>query len=298
MNLATLNRWHRTIQLLEAKPRTKAQLIDRLQDDDYRVSARTLERDMADISQALGLPIVYDRGKGHYRLGITPGEDGSEIKDKLGLLSRLAQSGDVATQLVRFAQKNCLRLDPIQPTAGTQYLQPLLEAADAAGVVKLTYQSYERAEPRSYTFEPALLTEWGYRWYACGYYQEESQTRVFALDRIQKLETTDLTRRDPHGTDYYRQLLEPVIGITLNNGADEVEVVLRATPVQARYLATVPLHISQRMDGDKVYLKIRPNVEFYQQIIRLGAGVEVLSPAPVRGEVAKKLREALAVYKG
>lgn len=298
MNLSTLNRWHRTIQLLEARPRTKAELIDRLESEDFKVSARTVERDLSDITNALGLPIVYDRARGHYRLGSSAGEDTAEIKDKLDLISRLAQSGDVATQLVNFAQKGCLRLDPIQPKGGTEYLQPLLEAADRGQVVRLMYQSFERSEPRAYTFEPALLTEWGYRWYACGYYVENKEVRVFALDRIHSLERLPQARQSSFSPEHYRKLLEPVIGITLNASGEEVDVVLRATPVQSRYLASVPLHLSQRMEGDKVYLRIRPNPEFYQQIIRLGAGVEVLSPQPVRDEVARQLKEAWEVYDG
>ncbi len=296
MNLATLNRWHRTIQLLKARPRTKAELLDRLQDEDFRTSARTLERDLAEITQALGLPISYDRKRNQYTLGNAHGEDLTEIQDKLQILSRLSQSGDVATQLVRFAQKPCLRLDPIQPKGGTEYLQPLLDAADRGGVLRLTYQSFKRQEPRTYTFEPALLTEWGYRWYVCGYYQERAEVRVFALDRIQQLEQLEAPKEDPQDQDDYRRMLEPVVGVTVQAGAPLLEVELRASPSQMLYLQSVPLHTSQRTDGDRVFLTIRPNVEFYQEVIRLGKEVEVLAPAEVRQEVARQLREAWAVY--
>ena len=284
--------------MLEARPRTKAELIDRLEQDEYKVSARTVERDLADITKALGLPIVYDRAKGYYRIGGAGGEDMADVHDKLQLITRLAQSGDVATQLVKFAQKSCLRLDPIQPKVGTEYLQPLLDAADAGKAIRLTYQSFERTEPRTYTFEPVLLTEYAYRWYACGYYVEEQQTRVFALDRIKELVPLQQAATGPHPQSYYRDLLAPVIGITLSTEVDEADIVLRVTPKQARYLASVPLHPSQRIDGETIYLHICPNVEFYQQIIALGKEVEVLEPQVVRQEVARQLRDALGVYEG
>jgi predicted DNA-binding transcriptional regulator YafY len=300
MNLASLNRWHRTIQLLETRPRTKAELIDRLEDEDYKVSARTLERDLADITQALGLPISYNRAKGYYQLGKAGPEgnqeDMGDVQQKLQLISRLAQSGDVATQLVKFAQKSCLRLDPIQPKVGTEYLQPLLDAADARRAVQLTYQSFDRPAPQQYTFEPVLLTEYAARWYACGYYVEKKETRVFALDRIQNLVPLATPAVGPYAQEHFRGLLEDVIGITLSTDKQAVQVTLKATPKQVRYLQSVPLHPSQRIDGDLVQLHIRPNVEFYQTVIALGKEIEVVGPAAVRQEVARQLKEALAVY--
>ncbi len=296
MNLATLNRWHRTIQLLEARPRTKPELIDRLQTEDFKVSARTLERDLADITDALGLPVVYNRAKGYYQLGRTGSEDQTEIQDKLQLISRLAQSGDVATQLVKFAQKSCLRLDPIQPKVGTEYLQPLLDAADKGLAVRLSYQSYDRTAPRDYTFEPVLLTEYAARWYACGYYVEKAETRVFALDRIKGLEPLALAAIGSYNQAYYRALLDPVIGVTLNIDQKPVEIILKASPKQIRYLESVPLHSTQQINGEEVRLTIRPNVEFYQAIISLGKEIEVVAPKAVRNEVVRQLKEALKQY--
>jgi predicted DNA-binding transcriptional regulator YafY len=241
---------------------------------------------------------VFERAKNYYRIGAANGEDLAEVQEKLQLITRLAQSGDVATQLVKFAQKSCLRLDPIQPKVGTEYLQPLLDAADAGRVVSLTYQSIERQEPRTYTFEPVLLTEYAYRWYVCGFYVEEQQTRVFALDRIKALAPLDKPAERPYPQAHYRQMLDPVIGITLNTKAAEVDVVLKVTPKQLRYLSSVPLHLSQRVDGELVHLRIRPNVEFYQQIISLGKEVEVLAPKVVRAEVAAQIKATLAMYEG
>jgi predicted DNA-binding transcriptional regulator YafY len=175
-------------------------------------------------------------------------------------------------------------------------LQPLLDAADKGLAVRLSYQSYERTAPRDYTFEPVLLTEFASRWYACGYYVEKAETRVFALDRIKDLEALTLAATGPYSQDYYRALLDPVIGVTLNADQKPVEVVLKASAKQIRYLESVPLHSTQRIAGEEVRLTIRPNVEFYQAIISLGKEIEVVSPKAVRNEVVRQLREALNLY--
>jgi|GEM_PF-5193105 len=297
MNLATLNRWHSIIRLLEAKPRSKPDLIYRLHQDDYHVSARTLERDLADINQALGLPIHYNRAKAYYQIGAADARDLVDVQNKVKLIARLAQSGDEATQLVNFAQKACLRLDPIQPQAGIQFLQPLLQAADTQRQVQLVYQSFERTAPQTYTLEPALLTEHAARWYVCGFYVEKSEPRIFALDRIKELTPLPHQATKTLGAAHFSTLLQDIIGITLSTDKPLEAITLRATPKQIRYLQSVPLHTSQYIEGDKVHLRIRPNIEFYQAIIALGKEVEVLAPAHVRTAITKQIQEALAVYK-
>ena len=83
---------------------------------------------------------------------------------------------------------------------------------------------------------------------------------------------------------------------------EKVETVrLKANDVQRLYLRGLPLHHSQQEvetgEWHSVFeYRMRPSLDLKQEILSMGASVEVLSPAWFRDEVAGELRKMSGMY--
>ena len=74
------------------------------------------------------------------------------------------------------------------------------------------------------------------------------------------------------------------------------------TPIQGKYVKTLPWHASQKIliDDDtesRVSLRVIPNFELTQEILKHGASVKVIKPDWLAQEVRSVLEEALKRYR-
>ena len=114
------------------------------------------------------------------------------------------------------------------------------------------------------------------------------------MDRIQKLQADKHSYQE--NTIDFEEYFEDIIGIT--NFADrEVQTVeLALSPEIIPYIATKPLHSSQRLRDNKVSLKVKLNYELETLILSFGEKIIVLSPVELRERIQKRLQNALNQY--
>ena len=91
--------------------------------------------------------------------------------------------------------------------------------------------------------------------------------------------------------DYY--------GITQNDDIAK-DIVLKATPLQARYLIATPLHHSQKEEYHDQYVLLRYKMhityDLVQEILKYGREITVVEPKELVDAVVKQLRASLANY--
>ena len=80
-------------------------------------------------------------------------------------------------------------------------------------------------------------------------------------------------------------------------------ITFRATREQSHYIATKPVHPSQKLvscnphDGSCIFsIDVVINIEMYSIMMSFGPGVKLLSPRQAVTFMAKKLRQAAAQY--
>jgi predicted DNA-binding transcriptional regulator YafY len=79
-------------------------------------------------------------------------------------------------------------------------------------------------------------------------------------------------------------------------------VVLRFTPLQAKYVKALPMHPSQKVvkedkDSAVIELLVQPNRELHNELLAMGEGVRVLEPASLAKAIAKAHKAAAKQYK-
>ena len=170
--------------------------------------------------------------------------------------------------------------------SGQHFLTPIIEAMRDGVMLEMTYQSYWRDEAHTSLFEPYFVKVFKQRWYVIG---KSDCVRIYALDRIQKLETRSTRFNMPKDFDPEAYFYN-CFGIIHDADVSPEEIKLKVSSSQAKYVRALPLHHSQKeietTDEYSIFtFYIKPTFDFRQEILSLGEDAEVLSPASFREEI-------------
>lgn len=179
-------------------------------------------------------------------------------------------------------------------------LPTLLQALNERRMVSFTYSPYWKEPSLLYNFKPHALKLFEQRWYLIGRCNDSQSHRFFALDRISNCELQEDTyQRDPRFN--LEEIFDGAFGIFVDEELPVESIWLKAEPLQAKYLRSLPLHKSQHEVGEKdgwpvFSLRVRPTLDLKQKLLSLGGKVEVLKPESLREEMRKEIKAMAAIY--
>jgi predicted DNA-binding transcriptional regulator YafY len=121
-------------------------------------------------------------------------------------------------------------------------------------------------------------------------YYYEKGPRIYALDRIHSLHTTDETfemPKDWNAEEYF----DGCFGIIADQRVEPQNVKVKVSVGQSNYIRDLKLHDSQeeieKNDEYSIFsYMIRPEYDFMQEILRNGENMEVLEPDWLRQEMS------------
>jgi predicted DNA-binding transcriptional regulator YafY len=289
-------------------------------------SRATIMRDIrimrAEPPQGYGAPIHWDRQRKsyyyadpHFSINNSPLaeqdlhflQQAVQILQQIPHLAEAAPWQQVSTQLQHSLrmqdqqQSIIVQFDTAPPTRALRWLRPLYRAIDEKTALRIRYQPFTE-DAQFFTISPWLLKQYNRRWFLLAWCRELERVRTYALDRILQLEpNTDapwFIRHDFDPQQHYNQ----VIGMSIPEEGKVVRVQFRAQPLRAKYIASKPLHHSQRIleqnEQHTVFeLRLIPNIELQQILLSFGPEIEVLGPAFLRQEIARLHQAAAAAYR-
>lgn len=271
---------------------------------------RTFQDCLRAIEETFDIDISSDARNGYrYRIVQRDWLENDRVKD--WLLSAFAVNG--LLQDSRGLRERVMYEDI---PSGNDYLLEVLKAMRENHVLAMTYQDYFDKEPRDILLEPYCVRVFRQRWYVVGVMENEPKgeepteltnqghIRRYALDRVVKLESTDVTFKMPRDfsvSDYFAD----AFGIIVEPEEYDVETIrMKVYDINHRreYLRSLPLHESQKEverheDYSVFELHVAPTYDFIKEILSMGGEVEVISPEYVRQEVEHRAEELLARYK-
>lgn len=195
--------------------------------------------------------------------------------------------------------KNRIQFEHIP--SGQKYLTPIVEAMRDGVVLEVTYHPFPREDPFTTTIHPYFIKVFRQRWYVIGHNPYLNDVRIYALDRIEDLQSTDERFTMPADflpEDYFTHCY----GIAADGGTPE-RTVLKASSFQAKYLRALPLHHSQQEEETTNEYSIfsyylGPHAyDFKQAILSLMGEVEILAPQSLRDELGSILNNTATKYK-
>ncbi|MCO5096677.1 MAG: WYL domain-containing protein [Rhodocyclaceae bacterium] len=318
-------RFYRIDQLLnDRKVVPFSTLVEKLE-----VSRATIKRDLEYMRNRLNAPIVWDRDEGGYRF--TGREGGAAQYELPGLwfsaqevhalltMQHLLMGLDSGGLLGPHIAPLLARLRALLGTTDdtTEEIHKRIRilgmasrrmALDHFAVVgsallrrkRLLISHYVRARDETIEREvsPQRLVHYRDNWYLDAWCHLRNDLRSFAVDAIRRTEIIEQPARNvPEKT------LDSVLGAGYGifSGRKITWARLRFTPERARWVSLEQWHPRQkaRFDKDGTYLLEVPfsdSRELVMDILKQGAGVEVLAPATLRKDVAAQLQKALDQY--
>jgi len=182
--------------------------------------------------------------------------------------------------------------------SGQQFLTTIIEAMRDGAMLEMTYQSYWSDKAHTFMFEPYFVKMFKQRWYVIG---KSDTVRIHALDRIQVLVASTAKFNMPADLDPEAYFYD-CFGIIHDADVSPVEIKLKISSSQAKYIRALPLHHSQNEiettpESSIFTYYIKPTFDFRQEILSLGEDAEVLSPAAFMEELRNVTVKMYKSYK-
>lgn len=306
---------------------SKEALIEKISEKgDIEIKERTLANDIYLMRNSEQLnyyaPIAYSKpNNGYYytdpnytleKLPLNP-EDLQALKlvattlrqyNDIGLFKEFSANVEKVINLVEYVESNdfyaFIDFEKAPYSKGGEYLTRISEAISTKTVLELSYQKFQDQQPNLRIISPYLLKEYRNRWYLVGLQHDKLKVKVFALDRITKLEVNQVIKYNAQADFDPVIYFKNTIGVTLKDCAVE-EVILSFNPFAGNYVKTQHLHSTQEILADnekevRIKLKVVPNYELLATILSFGSQVKVISPESVRNQIVASLTANIKNY--
>lgn len=181
---------------------------------------------------------------------------------------------------------------------GLEYIDPLFNAILYKKVQLIRYQSFKNPEPVEIVFHPWHLKQYNNRWFVFGKNNDFENLTNLALDRIIGINNSDEAYIDSKID--FQEYFDDFIGVT--KAGDNLEIIkLWASPEEASYIKTKPLHPSQRKiqddeDGYIFIIEVVPNYELEKLLLSFGEKIMVLEPLELKRKIKDRLAQNLGYY--
>jgi predicted DNA-binding transcriptional regulator YafY len=146
------------------------------------------------------------------------------------------------------------------------------------------------------SIEPYFLKESQHRWYLIG--KDSGQIKIFGLDRIGNL-TIDTPRQFQKelGIDPC-EMFRDSFGIWNDPNMPVEDIILSYSPLDGRFLKTLPLHPSQEIITDddnefKIKVRLRITNDFVMELLSRSGSLTVIEPVSLKERVHSIYKNAL-----
>ena len=279
--------------------------------DKSEVSKRTVQKDIADMEMEYGIRLDENRYQGRkrlyryydtsYTLPQFQMDDGDRFKIQAAvnvlenyegepvldwartLLMQIGSGvfGSDSSSVVSFQSNPDLK--------GITLFGELLKAIINKKVLKIEYAPFGK-DSYSEKIYPYYLKQFNDRWYLIAQAVGYDHPAHYALDRIESFEEIQMHYKEPDID--FEEYFDDVIGVTVPERLEPVDVVLRVSNNRYNYIRTKPLHLSQRFISEErgfttISINVKINNELIALLLSFGHDIEVIAPASLRAEMKK-----------
>jgi hypothetical protein len=264
-------------------------------DNESEIPERTFHRHKDAIKELFGIDIICDRSAGLvYRI------ENQEDIERGGVRSWLLNTFAV-NNLINESHRMKRRILFEQIPSGQRFLTTIIEAMRDNLTISFVHQSFYAEHPSIVELEPWCVKVYRQRWYVLGRRVGDGKERLYGLDRITQVDTTNHSFKLPKRFDadsYFKD----VIGIIISGEEDVETVKIKLCNGQQRYLRSLPLHHSQTervisVNESLFTFHLRPTFDFIQELLKYGSALEVVQPQWLRDEMRRTITAMLERYK-
>lgn len=215
------------------------------------------------------------------RMRNIPGFDWADsINTKLNSALDISNDGK---KMISFEENEFLK--------GIDFLNPLYHYIINHQVLAISYQSFKAENPEIYIISPHFLKQYNNRWFLFGWNHSEHYLQNFPLDRIISLEQS--TEKYQESQIDFEEYFEDIIGVSndLNKDVERIKIQLSENIVP--YIASKPVHGSQKMNGNMLTIEVKLNYELESLILSFGENMKVLEPESLKLKLTDRIQKMI-----
>lgn len=263
-----------------------------IQDDtlEFNFSKRTLQRDIREIRNILGIDIMYSRSqRGYY---IIQDDYSSDL-----FLKTLEEINSFSALKLTNSLESIVYLEKRKPKRA-EFLPDIVQAIQQKKKIEFHYQKFGEAEETIRKVSPVAIREFNNRWYLIA--DDRGIVKNFGLERMNKVSILK-DKIDENIVFNYDDKYKYSFGIIVPSTEKPEKIVLSVTKKQAAYLESLPLHESQEVLGtnnDEVLigLELFLTEDFISEILSMSRSVTVIEPKKLKDRISEILKEILLKY--
>ena len=177
---------------------------------------------------------------------------------------------------------------------GLEFLNILYQYISKNQCVEILYKSFKSENAETIVLSPYYLKQYNNRWFLFGRNHQYKKIQNLALDRILKIEDSKEIFID-NETDF-NEYFEDIVGVTNNENEEVQKIKIQLSDNIIPYIASKPLHGSQKISGNILSLELKLNYEFESIILSYGENFKVLEPQKLVGKIKKRVQEMNNFY--
>jgi hypothetical protein len=274
---------------------SRADLKFIFENEDVKCSDSTITRMLLSINADYGVSIVNVGG--FYKIDVDDSDPNylEKYANIKGLLFRqiiqkkISEPNEVSDH-IEFTNPNINK--------GVEWIDDVLEAILWKRNLTIEYQTFENEVSKTHIVSPLFIKEYLNRWYLiCKIENSRSEYYNLAFDRMKEV---TMIKSKFKAEKIPKEIFKNTIGI--NYSGEPKEVRFWCTPIQAKYLKTLPLHpsqtiISETKEGMEFSIFVNINHELQKIIMSLGSEIKVLSPKSFRNDILDEIEKMKELYK-
>ena len=188
----------------------------------------------------------------------------------------------------------------VDEVPSASHLEDVLTAMREQRVLRVSYRPFYLDQARQILLMPYFVKLNERRWYLYGPTVDNLTVKVYALDRMEKIELTEQRFHYPESFSP-QEYLATSAGITTYAEIPPCRIVVRCTALQASYLRTLPFHTSQEeLETHETWslfaFFLSPTDEFYRKMLFHREFMEIVSPESVRRQYHDILTRMLSLH--
>lgn len=308
---------------------TARELSEYMESEGFKVSKRTVERDLISLSEIFPLhtnersrPYGWSWSKDAESFSLPSMSPLQALTLKLAhdhlatllpasLLTTLApyfkcadgvlSSGEGVKKIANWRNKVAV-VSPnqplIPPSIPTEIIEAVHSALLAEQQIEISYTSRDQGETKTYPAHPLGLVQRGAVSYLVATLYDYNDIRMFALHRIKSAQVLEQPAKVPENFDLTEYIRHGAFGF---EESGEIKLVLRFTTEAVEHLKETPLSLDQQIEPDKPgWMRLKATVADTAQLrwwlMAFGDQVEVLEPANLREEFVSISQSLHGIY--
>lgn len=263
-----------------------------IQDDtlEFNFSKRTLQRDIREIRNILGIDIMYSRSqRGYY---IIQDDYSSDL-----FLKTLEEINSFSALKLTNSLESIVYLEKRKPKRA-EFLPDIVQAIQQKKKIEFHYQKFGEEKETIRKVSPIAIREHDNRWYLIA--DDKGIVKNFGLERMNKVAI--LKEKIDDNIDFnYDDKYKYSYGIIVPISEEPEKIILSVTKKQAAYLESLPLHESQhvleiKQDEVLIGLELFLTEDFISEILSMSRSVTIIEPKKLKEKAKTILRETLEKY--